>query len=159
MEYRERSSGDLISKSEARKRNPNISLPKIWNDNIFEVLGVDPVFETPRPTPSGAYKEVVRDGVEQDSDNNWVQKWVERDMFSDNDDETKSEQEAAYQAILDTKKALNVRTRRNKLLQETDWLGLSDVTMSTEWATYRQALRDVPAQSGFPNDVTWPTEP
>ena len=54
---------------------------------------------------------------------------------------------------------LTVREKRNKLLKKTDWMGMSDVTMSTEWATYRQALRDIPSQEGFPNDITWPTEP
>ena len=38
-------------------------------------------------------------------------------------------------------------------------MGLSDVTMSSDWATYRQALRDVPSQSGFPHDITWPEKP
>ena len=41
----------------------------------------------------------------------------------------------------------------------TDWTANSDVTMSGEMRTYRQALRDVPAQEGFPHDVTWPTKP
>ena len=159
MEYRERSSGDLISKTEAKERNPNISLPKVWNDNAYDALGIDPVLETPKPTPSSDYKEVVRNGVEQDSNNFWVQKWIEKDMFSDNDDETKSEQETAYQALLDAAAAEAVRKDRNERLSKTDWLGLSDVTMSTAWAAYRQALRDVPAQNGFPNSITWPTEP
>jgi hypothetical protein len=53
----------------------------------------------------------------------------------------------------------NVRVRRDSLLQETDWMALSDVTMSSEMTTYRQALRDVPAQSGFPFSVTWPNKP
>ncbi len=50
------------------------------------------------------------------------------------------------------------RTKRNALLQETDWMANSDVTMSDSWKTYRQALRDLPAQSGFP-DVDFPTKP
>ena len=54
---------------------------------------------------------------------------------------------------------LTVREKRNKLLKETDWMAMSDLTLSTEWATYRQLLRDIPQQEGFPNDITWPTEP
>ena len=76
MEYRVRSSGELISQGEARKRNPNVSLPKVWNDNVYDTLGIDPVFTTPKPDASGAYKIVVRDGVEQDSGSNWVEKWI-----------------------------------------------------------------------------------
>jgi len=50
------------------------------------------------------------------------------------------------------------REERNALLAETDWMAGSDVTMSSAWKTYRQALRDLPAQSGFP-DVDFPTKP
>jgi hypothetical protein len=53
----------------------------------------------------------------------------------------------------------NVRQERDKLLFETDYLALSDTTLSSEMAAYRQALRDVPAQAGFPTSVTWPTKP
>ena len=51
------------------------------------------------------------------------------------------------------------RERRDLLLLKTDWRASSDLTLSTEWATYRQALRDVPAQSGFPDNITWPDKP
>ena len=51
------------------------------------------------------------------------------------------------------------RDERNKLLAETDWTASSDVTMTDAMKTYRQALRDVPAQSGFPDTITWPTKP
>lgn len=54
-----------------------------------------------------------------------------------------------------------LREERDKRLAETDWMGNSDVTMSSAWTTYRQALRDVPAQDGVTglDDVTWPTKP
>ncbi len=52
-----------------------------------------------------------------------------------------------------------IRETRHELLQETDYLALSDNTLTTEMATYRQALRDIPSQSGFPFNVTFPTEP
>ena len=163
MEFRVRSSGELKSQGEIRKLNPNVSLPKVWNSNVYETLGIDPVFETPKPDTTGDYKVVVRDGVEQDANSNWVQKWVERDMFSDTTEDgvttTKAEHEAAYQARLDTEAAARVRSQRDEKLKTTDWMGMSDVTMSADWATYRQALRDVPTQEGFPYTVTWPEEP
>ena len=163
MEFRVRSSGELKSQGEIRKLNPNVSLPKVWNSNVYDTLGIDPVLETPKPDTIGDYKVVVRDGAEQDSNGNWVQKWVERDMFSDTTEDgvttTKAEHEAAYQARLDTEAAANVRSERDQKLKDTDWMGMSDVTMSTEWATYRQALRDIPSQAGFPHTITWPTEP
>tara|TARA_R110000796_G_scaffold181272_1_gene297766 strand:+ start:438 stop:695 length:258 start_codon:yes stop_codon:yes gene_type:complete len=51
------------------------------------------------------------------------------------------------------------RVKRDRLLIETDWWAMSDLTMTDAQTTYRQALRDVPEQSGFPNDITWPTKP
>jgi len=163
MEFRVRSSGEVKNQGEIRKLNPNVSLPKVWNSNVYETLGIDPVFETPKPDTTGDYKVVVRNGVEQDSNNNWVQAWVERDMFSDTTEDgvttTKAEHEAAYQARLDADAADSVRAERETKLKESDWMALSDVTMTAEWSTYRQALRDVPEQAGFPHTVTWPTEP
>jgi len=51
------------------------------------------------------------------------------------------------------------RSRRDRLIAETDWWATSDRTMTDAQTAYRQALRDVPDQSGFPNDITWPTKP
>ena len=52
-----------------------------------------------------------------------------------------------------------VRAERDSKLAATDWMALSDNTLTAEWATYRQALRDVPDQVGFPENVDWPVEP
>ena len=52
-----------------------------------------------------------------------------------------------------------IRDKRDLLLSDTDWMALSDNTMSPEWATYRQALRDITAQEGFPYSVNWPIKP
>ena len=52
-----------------------------------------------------------------------------------------------------------VREERNALLAETDWWAVSDRTMTQAETDYRQALRDVPQQEGFPTDITWPTKP
>jgi hypothetical protein len=52
-----------------------------------------------------------------------------------------------------------VREKRDALLAACDWMASSDVTMTSGWVTYRQALRDVPAQTEFPNTITWPTKP
>lgn len=52
-----------------------------------------------------------------------------------------------------------VRQRRAALLQASDWTQLSDVTISPQWVVYRQALRDIPEQPGFPLTVTWPEQP
>ena len=52
-----------------------------------------------------------------------------------------------------------VRRDRDAYLAETDVWALSDRTMTAEQTAYRQALRDVTGQSGFPTDITWPTKP
>ena len=52
-----------------------------------------------------------------------------------------------------------LREERDRLLNETDWYANSDVTMSNDMKTYRQALRDLPANTADPTDVTWPTKP
>ena len=54
-----------------------------------------------------------------------------------------------------------VRTQRNALLVESDWTVLPDAPVADEqaWKDYRQALRDVPQQEGFPQEVVWPTKP
>jgi len=55
--------------------------------------------------------------------------------------------------------ANKVREIRNRYLAETDWAGASDVTMSDAMRTYRQALRDIPQQTDFPNRFTMPVKP
>jgi hypothetical protein len=67
--------------------------------------------------------------------------------------------DAQYASEADTRKAEEVRNERNQLIQQSDWMACSDVTMSDAWKTYRQALRDIPTQTEFPNNVTWPTKP
>ena len=163
-EYRIRSTGEVKSQGQIRSDNPNVSLPKVWNDNVNETLGIDPVLAAPKPEPSGDYKSVIRNGVVQDANGNWVYAWTERDMFTeytDDDGVTHSvaDQQAAYDARESAKLAKSERAKRDDLLKATDHYGLSDVTMSAEMTTYRQALRDVPQQTGFPQTITWPEAP
>ena len=53
----------------------------------------------------------------------------------------------------------SIRSKRDKLLAESDYMGNSDVTMSSAWKTYRKALRDLPASESDPDDITWPDAP
>ena len=81
---------------------------------------------------------------------------------------TDSEKTAA-QTEVDNQTASRNREERNKRLVETDWMACSDVTMSNDWKTYRQALRDLPTHSNWPNlkvpdmdgsgDNDWPVKP
>ena len=56
--------------------------------------------------------------------------------------------------------AEEIRSLRDAKLTQSDWTQVADAPVDqAAWATYRQALRDIPSQAGFPNEVTWPTEP
>tara|TARA_Y100001972_G_C7613933_1_gene307848 strand:+ start:101 stop:481 length:381 start_codon:yes stop_codon:yes gene_type:complete len=72
---------------------------------------------------------------------------------------TKTEIETKLaELILENKKNI-IRNKRNLLLAETDWMANSDVTMSDEWKTYRQALRDLPSTTSDPDNPVYPTPP
>jgi hypothetical protein len=75
---------------------------------------------------------------------------------------SKADIEAQFTAVEFDTAMEDLRTKRNKLLQETDYLALSDQTLSTEMNTYRQQLRDLP--NGLTtvddvNNVVYPTKP
>ena len=162
-EYRNRTTGVVKTQGQLRKENPNMSMPRVWNSNVHDALNVDPVLAAPKPTSGiGQYQHVIRNGVVQDANSNWVQAWQIVDMFSDDAElGTKAEQEAAYQAQLDNTAAERNRSERDRLIAETDWHALSDVTMSAAMTTYRQALRDITTHANWPhlNDDDWPTKP
>ena len=163
-EYRVRASGELKSETDLRLENRNVSFPKVWNTNVFDALGIDPVLATPAPAPSAEFKVVTRNGAVQDSNGNWVEAWVEREMFTEYTDEegnvhTVQAQKDAKVAADRAAREATERATRDNLLKETDHFALSDVTMTDAMKTYRQVLRDVPQQSEFPNTITWPTKP
>jgi hypothetical protein len=163
-EYRVRATGEVKSQGQIRLDNKNMSLPRVWTANVCDALGVDPVLAAPAPEPSAAYKSVVRNGVVQDAKDNWVQAWVEREMFTeytdDNGDvQTVAAQKTAYDTANTAALAASERAKRTALLMETDHYALADVTMPDAIKTYRQALRDVPQQAGFPSSITWPDKP
>jgi hypothetical protein len=69
-------------------------------------------------------------------------------------------EQASWIAGANDRKAEEVRTQRNAKLAETDWTQIADATADKQaWATYRQALRDVTTQTGFPWTITWPDAP
>ena len=166
-EYRIKETGQILSQGQVRKLHSNTSLPRVWDANVCSALGIDPVLEAPKPEVTG-YTQAVRDGVTQDANGNWVQAWTVVDMFSDYTDDdgtlvTKTDQENDYQARLNSEAAASVRTQRDAKLAESDWMVIKSaetgVALATEWAAYRQALRDITEQDGFPVNVEFPAEP
>lgn len=68
-----------------------------------------------------------------------------------------------YRSVSTSVTAREINTQRRQLLADSDWTQLADAPLTTakksEWASYRQALRDIPGQPGFPGSVTWPVQP
>jgi len=118
------------------------SLPALWQvtdkkkrDRAMATLGALPVVTSPKPVVSGG--QSVKLGGYKEVDGVWQTDWVVVDAT-----------------------AQEVRSKRNRLLSASDWTQLLDSPVDqSAWATYRQALRDIPEQVGFPTNVTWPTEP
>ena len=164
-EYRERTTGEVKSQGAWRAHFSNVSLPRVWKEATLDGLNLDPVFTAPAAELTGSYQVSIRDGVKKDSKGNWVENHVAVDMFTafteDGKTTSKAEQEAAYQATLDANIAETNRVERDRLLEETDWTGMSDVTMTAKMKTYRKALRDITSHSNWPNleEADWPTKP
>ena len=122
-----------------RRDNPSTSFPKDPNNELLAEWGVYPYRLQDRPSIDHMTQMMIAKELDQ-VDGEWMQGWV----ISNRPIE---EAEAS------------VRAKRTALLKETDWLALNDVAMNWEWATYRQGLRDITKQSGFPFSIIWPVKP
>ena len=130
-----------------RSDNPNVSFPKEPSDELLSECGVFPVGYQSQPE----YNRLTQ-RVDHALEPELIEgKWVLRREVVDLSPE--------QQAAVDDAAAILVRKKRDELLKETDWYGLSDVIMPEDIATYRRALRDISAQEGFPHNVVWPTKP
>jgi len=165
MQVRIRTTGAVMFESELRALLQKTDGPSYdtLTPEVMEAIGVDPVFEGPQATGGTVYQYSQRDGVEQIS-GNWYTKYILGPVFTDSTVDgvttTAAEQEAAYKATKDAEQSASVRTSRNDKLAACDWTQLADSTADKPtWATYRQSLRDVTAQDGFPWNVTWPEAP
>ena len=148
MQIRIRQSGAVMYESEFRAYQQANGGPS-WETTTTEVLdslGADVVFEGPQASPT-RYQFSFADGVEQTGG-----KWYTKYSVADMDDEAK--------AALDTAQAVAMRKQRAEKLAECDWTQVEDSPADkTAWATYRQALRDMTTQSGFPWTIEWPDVP
>jgi hypothetical protein len=166
MEIRIRNTGQVMYEGEFRAHIASNGGPT-WGtttDEILDSLGADVVFEGPQATGGTVYQYSMRQGVEQVG-GKWYTKYVLGPIFTDTANEdgtvtTAAQHEAAYKAQKDAEQAKAVRADRNKRLTDTDWTQLADAPVnSVAWSNYRQALRDVPSQDGFPFNVNWPAQP
>jgi hypothetical protein len=142
MEIRTQS-GQVMYESEFRQLHPNTSFPQVISAETLNDFGASVVFEGPQASPT-RYQTAYRDGVEQ-IDNKWYTKYSVAEMDAD------------AKTALDAQQAKSMRDQRDQKLKDSDWSQVADAPVDkTVWATYRQALRDIPTQSGFPWEVTWP---
>ena len=86
----------------------------------------------------------------------------ERIQFTPEEEAARDAEERAWADGAGARRMVALREQRNRLLVETDWYGMSDVTMDSDMTVYRQALRDITTQT--PEDdalsnITWPTKP
>ena len=160
MEIRVRNTGQVMFEDEFRRLHQGLGLPQILTQEALNDWGADIVLEGPQATGGTVYQFSMRQGVEQDAEGRWFTKYVLGPIFTDTPEATAAEQEAAYKAMKDAEQATNVRRTRTEKLKDCDWTQLADSTADkAAWATYRQALRDVPTQAGFPWNVDWPVAP
>jgi hypothetical protein len=167
MEIRNRSTGELTTISQFRATQPNTSFPKQITTEILDKFGYDPVLNGPAATVTAPYGVSTRSGVEE-IDGKWFTKFIAGPVFTDTTDSegnvtTAADNESAYKSRIDTEVATSVRSERDRLIAETDWIVVkakeTSTNVSTAIKTYRQELRDLPTTSGFPHTMTWPTKP
>ncbi len=169
MEIRLRSTGEVMYEGEFRTRFaqnlPSNPLTQEWLNTYVSDPAGDIVFEGPQATGGTVYQYSQRSGVEQIA-GKWYTKYILGPVFTDTaatdttPAKTAAENEAAYKAMKDAEQATSVRNSRTQKLKDCDWTQIADSTADkAAWATYRQALRDITAQAGFPWTMTWPNDP
>jgi hypothetical protein len=128
-----------------RADNPNTSFPAKMPDERLAEWGVSPVVPTTQPEAQYTYN--VRENTPKLEGTVWKQVWVV---------EPASEVEIAGRTI---DRWAEVRAERNMYLAECDWTQLPDAPLDTNaWRVYRQALRDITAQTD-PYNIAWPEPP
>ena len=146
MEIRIKETGAVVLEQGFRAMHPNTSIPQQLTETTINDLGGDVVFEGPQAQPT-RYQTAFRDGVEQ-IDGKWYTKYSVADIT------------AEAVVAKDAEQAALMRQERGNKLADCDWTQVADSPVDkAAWATYRQALRDITAQAGFPWTITWPDAP
>lgn len=163
MQVRIRTNGQVMYESEFRALHPNTSMPQQLSEELLNAFGADVVFEGAQASGGTVYQYSQAQGVEQ-INGKWYTKYVLGPTFIDTVEDgvttTALQHETAYKAQKDAEQAKSVRATRDAKLSECDWTQVADAPVDKAvWVTYRQALRDVTAQTGFPWTVEWPVAP
>lgn len=140
---------EIYTIGQLRRDNPQTSFPRNIPDELLATYDVYPLVPTDRPVTD--HTKNVYEDLASFVEGVWVQTWVVTDA---------TPQEVEQRAL---ERAQSVRSERDFLLQSTDWRIVksyeSGQSISQDWMTYRQALRDVSSQVGFPYSVIWPVKP
>ena len=132
--------------TQLRKDNPYTSFTQ--EPSSEELSDFDTVIVKQIDQPIVNYLQKVIEKLPQFVNNEWVQVW---EIV-----EATAEEISEKLTILSNE----MRRNRNDLLTQSDWTQVADAPVDKQaWAVYRQALRDVTSQPGFPTEVTWPTKP
>jgi hypothetical protein len=148
MQVRIQSTGQVMYEEEFRAYTKANGGPS-WDTTtteVLEALGADVVLEGAQAQPT-RYQVAFANGVEQ-IDGKWYTK------------HSVAEMSAEAITAKDAEQAKAMRDQRAEKLKDSDWTQVADAPVDKAvWATYRQALRDITAQSGFPWTITWPDAP
>jgi hypothetical protein len=124
-----------------REDNSNVSFPEVISSELLASYNVYSYSKDTKPSIDKNVQYLEEGDFYQDSSDAWFRRWS---IVNKPEDTAES----------------NIRYQRDELLQECDWTQLPDAPVDkAAWATYRQSLRDVTSQAGFPYSVTWPTQP
>ena len=128
------------SLSQLHRDNPSTSFPRDPSAELLAGYDVYPCARPEQPAYDWMTSRIIDGSYAKDKTGAWSQ---------GHEIEPLPEAEAA----------VNIRGYRDAMLALTDWMALSDVVMPPAVSSYRQALRDVTLQSGFPYNIVWPTKP
>lgn len=130
----------MYSVAQLKMDNPRVSFPSTLTDATLIEWSMYPATVAAKPAYD-PITQAIEKSEPQNVDGAWVISW-------------------SIQQLPQEKAETNVRNRRNSLLSDCDWTQLSDASVdSLAWANYRQELRDITDQAGFPYNVNWPTPP
>jgi hypothetical protein len=126
--------------NDLRREHSHTSFPKTISEETLAKYGVYSVTLLTQPNYDYLVQNIVPSAVPYLDSGSWKLSYTVEDQ----------PQEIAEE---------NIRSTRNQLLDDTDWMATSDNTLSAEMTSYRQALRDITSQTGFPYSVEWPIKP
>lgn len=136
-----------ITESNLRLLFPNTSFPGIFTAEAVEPLGYG-IYDFSNKPELGRYELAIETLPVRNEQGIWKQAWQVVEMTTE------------QKQVVDQAKATEIRQQRNARLGACDWTQLPDAPVDRDvWAAYRQALRDVSLQPGFPWTIEWPEQP